>query len=152
MIPKVGSEVDAWCTKCRMDLGHRVVAVLEARPKRVECLTCHSQHNYRKPKGAGELAVVSRSGARAARTVAKGEPRARRMTKSQAEYDTQWQAKVLDQPQAKFVRYTIKQPLKEGQLLEHSKFGRGFVLAVQEDGKVSVAFKDGPKTLAHARE
>ena len=32
MIPSVGSEVDAFCTRCKMDLMHRVVAVVEARP------------------------------------------------------------------------------------------------------------------------
>jgi hypothetical protein len=32
----------------------------------------------------------------------------------------------------------------------HSKFGEGYVAEVHEGGKVSVMFRDGPKTLAHA--
>ena len=47
-----GGEIDAWCTKCRMDLGHRIVALVHGVPKRVVCLTCGSQHNYRAPRVA----------------------------------------------------------------------------------------------------
>ena len=45
-----GSEIDAWCTKCRMDLMHRIVAMVQSAPKRVICLTCNSEHNYRAPR------------------------------------------------------------------------------------------------------
>src|SRR5258706_13789676 len=45
-----GSEIDAWCTRCRMDLGHRIVAMVGGAPKRVICQTCNSEHNYREPR------------------------------------------------------------------------------------------------------
>ena len=45
-----GAEIDAWCTKCRMDLMHRIVAMVQSAPKRVICLTCNSEHNYRAPR------------------------------------------------------------------------------------------------------
>src|SRR5262245_28513441 len=48
-----GSEIDAWCTSCRMTLNHRVVAMVEGVAKRVLCLTCNKQHNYRAPKREG---------------------------------------------------------------------------------------------------
>jgi len=32
------------------DLGHRIVAMVDRRPKRVICLTCNSEHNYRPPR------------------------------------------------------------------------------------------------------
>src|SRR5258706_5395331 len=44
---KVGCDVDRWCTKCRMMLTHRIVAMAGPKPARVECETCHSQHNFR---------------------------------------------------------------------------------------------------------
>ena len=44
---KVGGDVDSWCTKCRMMLTHRIVAMVGPKPARVECETCHSQHNWR---------------------------------------------------------------------------------------------------------
>jgi len=146
MIPRVGSEVDAYCTKCKMDLLHRVVAVLEARPKRVECQTCHSQHNYRKPKGAA-------SGPRATRpTKAAGStPRAKRMGKAEAELLSQWETRVSGKSAADFTRYSVKQTFQVDQLLQHASFGQGYVAAVLQDKKITVVFRDGEKVLAHAR-
>ena len=51
------SEIDSWCTKCRMDLGHRIVAMVGGAPKRDVCLTCGSEHNYRAPRSAGRISV-----------------------------------------------------------------------------------------------
>ena len=58
-----GSEIDAWCTSCRMDLGHRIVAMVEGRPKRVECLTCGGQHNYRAPKAESDKGTDGKASA-----------------------------------------------------------------------------------------
>jgi hypothetical protein len=59
-----GSEIDAWCTWCRMDLGHRVVAMVGGAPKRVVCLTCDREHDYRAPRSGrtGPAVVVRRGG------------------------------------------------------------------------------------------
>ena len=37
----------------------------------------------------------------------------------------------------------------EGELILHKKFGEGYVTDVLEDGKVSIMFRDGARTLAH---
>lgn len=143
MIAKPGEEIDAWCTKCKMDLAHRIVAVLAARPKRVECLTCHSQHNFRKPKGAGDDDSLPRTRPAAAK--------GKRMTKSAAEALEQWEQHVRGKPEGAFARYSVKQQFTAEQLLIHVKFGQGFVSEVLEDNKINVIFRDGPKILAHAR-
>src|SRR3954463_16620660 len=49
---KPGDEVDSYCTKCRMDLMHRIIAMHNGKIIRVECRTCNGHHNYRKPKSA----------------------------------------------------------------------------------------------------
>src|SRR3954452_13045413 len=49
---KPGTEVDSYCTKCRMDLLHRIIAVHNGRIMQVECRTCRGHHNYRRPKSA----------------------------------------------------------------------------------------------------
>ncbi|MEZ4453811.1 MAG: hypothetical protein R3B09_30425 [Nannocystaceae bacterium] len=51
---RVGQDIDAWCTKCRLDTTHVVVAMGPdgIKPKRVECTSCNGQHNYRPPKTA----------------------------------------------------------------------------------------------------
>lgn len=151
MIPRVGSEVDAYCTKCKMDLLHRVVAVLEARPKRVECLTCHSQHNYRKPKGASSSVRMTkppRAGASAAKAAA---PKTKRLGKAAAELLSTWEARVSGKSKSDFTRYSVKQTFAADQLLEHASFGQGYVASVLQDNKINVVFRDGEKVLAHAR-
>src|SRR4051794_27869076 len=49
---KAGQEIDAFCTKCKMDLLHKIVAEVKGRPVKVECRTCYTTHMYRPTKGA----------------------------------------------------------------------------------------------------
>jgi hypothetical protein len=149
-----GNEVDAWCTKCRMDLNHRVVAAVAGRPKRVECLTCHTQHNYRAPKGIkdpipkGEDVPVPTNGKKSATSKA---PKAPKVTKAVAARTAEWDRRVLGQLEQSFKQYSPKTVFKTDELLRHPKFGDGFVATVDPDGKIAVIFRDGEKTLIHAR-
>src|SRR2546430_558382 len=56
------AQADPWCTKCRMDLLHRVIAMNGDKIVRVECLTCRGHHNYRKPKSAPGEAKARKEG------------------------------------------------------------------------------------------
>ncbi len=134
---KAGDELDAWCTKCRLDLLHRVVAAVAGVPKRVECKTCHSQHNYRAPK-AGAL---PKAGAKKASTS--------RSRPSSATND--WQQQVAGKERSKFAPYSINTRFAAQQLINHKKFGDGVVLSLVEDQKINVLFKDGPRILIHNR-
>lgn len=147
MTLKVGSEVDAWCTKCRMDLSHLIVALLAGQPKRVECQTCHTQHNYRAPKGATEPLPKEAAPATAAKKV-----KTPRVTKAQAEYNGEWDARCAGRSGEDFNPYSIKQVFEAEDLVKHKKFGQGFVFEVLDDNKITVFFKEGPRTLIHGRE
>src|SRR5262245_13687579 len=67
---KAGQEIDAYCTKCKMDLLHKIVAVVDGKPVKVECRTCYTTHLYRAPRaprpsaatGAGPAATASSAG------------------------------------------------------------------------------------------
>jgi len=142
-----GSEIDSYCTRCRMDLGHRIVAMVGGAPKRVICLTCNSEHNYRAPRTASGPSVVIRG--------KKSEPKpsaGQRVTqKVRAEKDRQdtWATRALGKPLDAFTKYAMTHDFREGELVMHSKFGEGYVEAVLDGGKVSVMFRDGARTLAH---
>ena len=45
---KVGGEVDAFCTRCKMTLGHTILAMVGTRIARVRCNTCNGDHVFRK--------------------------------------------------------------------------------------------------------
>ncbi len=148
------SEIDAWCTKCRMDLGHRIVAMVGGAPKRVVCLTCNSEHNYRPPRVAGKKDVgvhVRGSSQRAESTRAPATAGARAALKARGEsqrYES-WASKTLGQAVDAFTRYSMERSFREGELVIHPKFGEGYVQQVLEGGKVNVMFRDGAKVLAH---
>jgi hypothetical protein len=143
-----GSEIDSYCTRCRMDLGHRIVAMVGGAPKRVICLTCNSEHNYREPKTLKSASsVVIRN--------KKAEPKpsaAQRVTqkaKAEQERHDTWATRALGKPLDAFTKYAMDRHFREGELVMHSKFGEGYVDTVLDGGKVSVMFRDGARTLAH---
>jgi hypothetical protein len=138
-----GSEIDAWCTRCRMDLSHRIIALVAGRPKRVVCQTCGSQHNYRAPHTTAGASAPRERKVRAAPTERRGSREQHRIA--------QWQETVNGRGAEAFTRYSTDKTFKLGQLLLHKKFGEGYVTQVLEDSKVSVMFRDGPRTLAHGQ-
>ena len=140
---EAGSEIDSYCTKCRMDLGHRIVAMVASRPKRVICLTCGSQHNYRAPASAREAARKTPGPRKSAG--------ARVTIKARAEADrvSEWESRIAGQAHDAFERYAMDKTFQPGQLIQHKKFGEGYVIDVMDGGKVNIMFRDGVKTLAH---
>jgi hypothetical protein len=151
-----GSEIDAWCTWCRMDLGHRIVAMVGGAPKRVICLTCNREHDYRAPRGAranGPAVVVRRGGEpvvprESKRPAPVGVRAAQKAQVEKDRYDA-WARMTLGKTPDAFTRYGMDRTLELGELVLHPKFGEGYVDGVREDAKVSVMFRDGPRTLAH---
>ncbi|MDX2053924.1 MAG: hypothetical protein SFV15_16095 [Polyangiaceae bacterium] len=143
-----GSEIDAWCTKCRLDLGHRIVALIEGRPKRVICLTCSSEHNYRASQADAKADIVLRTQRSATSGPKKSKvPR----VKSAADHTKDWESQIAGQATTAFIRYTIDRTFKPGQVLIHKTFGEGVVTDVLESDKMTVLFRTGPKTLVHSK-
>ncbi|HEY8943732.1 MAG TPA: hypothetical protein VIM73_05695 [Polyangiaceae bacterium] len=149
------SEIDAWCTKCRLTLGHRIVALVAGVPKRVVCLTCNSEHNYRPPRATGATAGVhvrsDRAKGAAAGNSSPGTSATRVAQKARAEherYET-WASRTLGQAVDAFTKYSMERTFRPGELVMHPKFGEGYVEQVLEGGKVDVVFRDGHKILAH---
>lgn len=141
-----GSEIDAWCTKCRLDLGHRIIALVDNRPKRVVCQTCGSQHNYRAPK------TVDR-GVRVRRPAKSGAAPKSRGARAQAEFDRVqgWEQRIAGKSLDSFTRYSIDRVFETDELVTHKKFGEGYVVEIMGAHKVSIMFKDGLRILAQGQ-
>jgi hypothetical protein len=127
-----------------MTLNHRVVAMVGGVAKRVLCLTCNKQHNFRRPKAAEGAGSSVKEGASSAKTGKKAAA-APKATNAARE----WQATVGERPSSEFVPYSIHRTFEPGQLVLHPKFGSGFVKETLASHKLCVMFKDGPKTLVH---
>ena len=134
---KPGSNIDAWCGKCKMILAHTIEAMVGDKPARVHCNTCKSQHAY-KANAPGSSSRGEREPSAAPARQAKG--RASR-------YQLLLREKSATVPKA----YSPQDKYEAGDVVDHAMFGRGVTMAVKDGSKIEVLFESGPKTLIHCR-
>src|SRR5580698_4499545 len=106
---KAGGEVDSWCTKCRLFLNHRIIAMLGAKPARVECSTCGSHHNFRAAAPGEKPETSARSNATRV-GVSPGNPRPVRTTKAEQERMSRvqsWEKAVSGRGPRDFTAYRV---------------------------------------------
>ncbi|MBI4697365.1 MAG: hypothetical protein HY758_00190 [Nitrospirae bacterium] len=127
-----GGDIDSWCTKCGLELGHTIIVMADDLPKRVKCNTCSGEHNYR--TGPSEKS------------------RARSKSPSQKpktqEIDFNEHISRLtggDLSNAK--KYSINGNFEKNEVIDHYKFGMGIVLSIIQINKIEILFNDGPKLL-----
>lgn len=133
----VGSNVDSWCTRCKLTLAHTIEAVVAGRITRVHCNTCGGQHAYRPqpPDKASRAKPARTTPARSARSVAPTAP------------DLATLLRGRDVSNAR--PYSPAERFAEGDLIKHSTFGLGLVTARKDVNKIQVRFADGDKVLVH---
>jgi hypothetical protein len=144
-----------------MILGHRIVALVRTDPARVICMTCGSEHRYKKVSPGtqsvspvkrtadGTIKQVSRAGQ--AGQAAPAKKSASTSSARTGARSNDWEARVLGQAVTAFTRYSMAQSFSLGQLVTHSKFGDGYVLEIVDPKKVTILFRDGQKTLAQGQ-
>lgn len=164
--PKTGGEIDSYCTKCKLDLTHRIIAMVGDDVKKVECKTCGSHHLYRRPKSEKAMPLppkvrsgVTKVGSSSSSSSTSGEgkktssssARASAAAQREREQTSQWEHAIAGQPMGAFKQYRVTQAYSAGELIRHPKFGDGVITQVIDRGKVEILFKDGPKTMAHGQ-
>ncbi len=130
---KVGGEVDAFCTKCKMTLNHTILAMVGTKLARVRCNTCNGDHAYRSAPG-------------------KATPRspASSRTRRVAKVVISWEERLAGRDVAGAVKYSAQETFAPEQLVNHPSFGVGIVSAIRGD-KVDIDFRGDQKTLIHGR-
>lgn len=158
--PKTGGEIDSYCTKCKLDLTHRIIAMVGDEVKKVECKTCGSHHLYRRPKSEKLIATATKgkvvaskreSGASEERERKPMSAKAQAAAQRERDQTSQWEHAIAGQPMSAFKPYRISVTFGTGELVRHPKFGDGVVSRVIDRGKVEILFQDGPKTMAHGQ-
>lgn len=132
----VASEVLSYCTSCKMDLGHVVVAMKGDQIARVQCLTCKKEHNFKAPKGATEPK-------KAKKKKSDDEPKS-------APVEQEWQKLMLTHKDKSAKSYSMKGHFDLGDKLNHPKFGEGIVSKLIYPNKVEVIFQMDVKVMIHA--
>ncbi len=161
---KVGGECDAWCTKCKRDTLHNIIALAAGNvlPARVECRSCHGMHNYAAPKSTprpkaerSKVSATSREKAASASGVpakaakpAKPSPAA--LTKAAnavRENELRWEGLVARNAAVREQAYSARAAFGPGDTIMHTTFGLGFVVEKAGDQRIKVVFRDAERTL-----
>src|ERR1041385_1709233 len=135
-VDEVGSDVEAYCPKCKGDTTHVVISKYEDEIRRVQCNPCGDVHSYRKPRGDVEDDVPEPIAAKK-----------RAMMKKHS-----WEEFFAKHSDKNAKPYEFREKYNENMIVTHPKFGKGFVTEVLSDSKVEVTFKDSRRVLVHNRK
>ncbi|MGM0578894.1 MAG: hypothetical protein ACQEXJ_24440 [Myxococcota bacterium] len=145
---EVGGDVDAYCTRCKMDLAHTIVAMVGRDPVQVKCNTCDAFHKYRPPKSErGRRKAGSARSSRRRSTRSTGGRRSTRAAPSAEEAEGSWLDALSARAQAEPRRYDVRETFTEDDVIEHPKFGKGAVVKVLPPNRMRVLFSDEERVL-----
>ena len=126
-----GGYVSAYCTKCRLELGHTIIAKAGDKIVRVKCRTCGSEHNFRtRPVPKGVKKAVSKPPVKAV---------------SAKSHTKRWET-AMEKATATPIPYDGGRTYRVGDLVEHSLFGKGIVLKTVP-GKMTLLFDEKERIL-----
>lgn len=137
----VAQETLAYCTSCKMDLNHVVVAMKGDRIAKVQCLTCKKEHTFKAPKGITEPSAAKpkkRGKSAAAAAEAAGNP-----------IELEWEKLMNQHRDAPLKTYSMKGQFGLGDKLSHPQFGEGIVGRLIYPNKLEVIFRTDLKVLIH---
>ena len=152
---KAGQEIDAFCTKCKMDLGHRIVAVAGGKPAKAECLTCRGVHMYRAPKHAPKPVAGAKAGAKAGsggyleRIGAPASKPPSRSAKAAPKVPVIDDGPLIPPDSQHIFLYKTTERYAPQTWVSHKTFGIGRVERELGPNKIEVRFEGGARVLVH---
>ena len=135
----VGTETLSYCTSCKMDLGHVVVALKGDRIAKVQCKTCKKEHGFRAPKGITEPRK---------KAAKKGKKKDDGNTTVHVEVE--WERLMSQNKELPMKPYGAKKAFILGDKIRHDSFGDGIVNRLIYPNKIEVIFRLDMKVLIHA--
>jgi hypothetical protein len=139
---RIGSNVDSFCSKCKLTLAHTIEVVVEGTIKRVHCNTCKAKHAFRGQTSVKSATKSVRVGTSSA-AKKKGTPGLVRAS--------DFSTLLKGRSPAAARQYSFADRFRAGEMLSHTTFGIGVVTADKGAGKIEVLFELGPRTLIHGK-
>ncbi len=139
--PGAAQETMAYCTSCKMDLNHRVVAMKGDRIAKTQCLTCKKEHVYKAPKGITEPPVKKAKKSK--------KDSASSQSDSSTSIESEWQKLMTTHKDAPTKNYNTKGQFILGDKLKHPVFGEGIVGRLIYPNKLEVIFQTQIKVLIY---
>ncbi len=142
-----GDDVDAWCTRCRMNLNHRIIAMVGNTIKTVLCLTCESTHKYHPPK---QEKPVDEDEYEDVEIKSASQPKV--TDRAAAKMANEWATFMKSIPEdAEPKPYSPAGSYALDDYIQHPVFGKGKVIEIIGQGKMLVVFQEGRKILIYNR-
>ena len=139
----VGQEIICFCSSCKLDLKHVIVAHKSGNSgpiAKVRCNTCMKIHAHR--ANPGERA--------AAAALAKKRSDSPVREKVQViPIEVEWREQLSKVQNVASQPYAPTKEFKAGDVIEHPQFGCGIVRAIKDGNKFEVLFQRDVKTLIH---
>lgn len=131
----VGKDVLSYCTKCKLNLGHTIVAMKDSKHiAKVKCNTCNTIQSFKDPSQSSKQN----------KTRTKKTSTAPSKVVSVSDL---WMEKMSN-TKKKSTPYSMDSKFTQGDIIDHVKFGPGIVEKVVDD-KIEVIFRHEIKTLVH---
>jgi hypothetical protein len=131
----VGKDVLSYCTKCKLNLGHIIVAMKDVKHiAKVKCNTCGTLQAYKDPSISSK-----QNKTRTKKTL---------MTPSKIISVSELWMEKMSSTKKKSTPYAMDAHFVKGDIIDHTKFGPGIVEKVVDD-KIEVIFRHEIKTLVH---
>jgi hypothetical protein len=135
-VDEVGSDVEAYCPKCKADTTHVVISKYEDEIRRVQCNPCGDVHSFRKPRGEAEEDIPEPVAARKRALLKK----------------LTWDEFFAKHGEKNAKPYEFRDTYRENVILVHPKFGKGYVSEVVSESKIEITFRDARRILVHNRK
>jgi hypothetical protein len=135
-VDEVGSDVEAYCPKCKADTTHVVISKYEDEIRRVQCNPCGDVHSFRKPRGEAEEDMPEPVAARKRALLKK----------------LTWEEFFAKHGERNAKPYEFRDTYRENAIVFHPKFGKGYVSELVSESKVEITFSDARRILVHNRK
>lgn len=133
-LPPVAKSVHLFCKKCDTDRFHTVVAHKTATSAKVQCEVCKSSKTF---------SIKAKKASAAKKTTT-------RTRSKKASSQNMWMDLQQQHGTEGAIRYNIKIVFDSNGIIDHPKFGLGYITEVLPD-RIHVVFEDGEKDLIHSR-
>jgi hypothetical protein len=131
---QVAKDVISYCTSCKRNLVHVIVALNGEKIARVLCRSCKKEHAYHPSKGVKEASTKKRT--------SKTSPvkKAEKTLKA-------WQTALEKCNSLPGKVYSLTGLFDDGDKIDHGTFGMGVVNKLIKPNKMEVLFEEGTKIL-----
>ncbi len=139
----VGQEIIRYCSSCKLDLKHVIVAHRSGNSgsiAKVRCNTCMKIHAFRANPGER---------ANAAATARKKSNAPAREKVQVIPIEVEWREQLNKAQGVASQAYVPTKEFKAGDVIEHPTFGCGIVKTIKDGNKFEVLFQRDVKTLIH---